>query len=145
MTFRAGSQQITNIKVEDWDVDISDWVEVYNSAPSISENAWLCPQYTAQSSTYFSYKTRFTLSGSNPLSADLYIQRIIMYHSSANWNSFYVHKGGDIIYGNLDVVGLVQCDSFRIDQTPTAGTFTPDKYVTINCNGTSYKVACLAA
>ena len=45
----------------------------------------------------------------------------------------------------IDAAGTVQCDSFRIDQTPTAGTFTPDKYVTMNFNGVSYKVACLAA
>ena len=35
---------------------------------------------------------------------------------------------------------LIECASFRIDQTPTSGTITPDHYITINCNGVNYKI-----
>jgi hypothetical protein len=45
------------------------------------------------------------------------------------------------ISGGLDVQGALQCDSFRIDQTPATGTITPDKYIVINCNGTDYRIA----
>jgi len=40
----------------------------------------------------------------------------------------------------LDVLGLCQVNSFRIDQTPTGGVPTPDSYIIISCNGTDYKI-----
>lgn len=36
-------------------------------------------------------------------------------------------------------------DALRLDQTPTSGTITPDKYIIINCNGTNYKIPVKAA
>ncbi len=47
--------------------------------------------------------------------------------------------------GNANLNGTLQIDGLRIDQTPSAGTFTPDKYLILNCNGTNYKFACVAA
>ena len=45
----------------------------------------------------------------------------------------------------IDVTGLVQCDTFRLDQAASSGSLTCDKYVTMNFNGTSYKVPCVLA
>ena len=54
-----------------------------------------------------------------------------------------VELEGDI-YVDGDVfapAGKVECQSFKIDQTPAVGTITPDKTITIDCNGTNYKIA----
>lgn len=45
----------------------------------------------------------------------------------------------------FNVDGNIQCDAFRLDQNPIAGTITPDKYIIINCNGTDYKIPVAAA
>lgn len=42
----------------------------------------------------------------------------------------------------LDVAGTVQMDALRIDQTPTSGTFTNTHYITVNLNGTTYRIPC---
>lgn len=44
--------------------------------------------------------------------------------------------------GTVDITGLTQTDSLRIDQTPTASTFTATHYFTISLNGTTYRVPC---
>jgi len=46
---------------------------------------------------------------------------------------------------DLYVGGLVECTSFRIDVTPTSGTFSATHYITISCNGTNYKIPIAAA
>lgn len=43
----------------------------------------------------------------------------------------------------LDMVGLMRCDSFRIDQAPVAATPTPTHTFTISLNGTTYRVPCV--
>lgn len=40
----------------------------------------------------------------------------------------------------LVVKGEIQCDTLHLDQTPIAGSITPDSYITIKCNGTNYKI-----
>jgi hypothetical protein len=45
----------------------------------------------------------------------------------------------------IEVTGLAQCDTFRIDQTPATETITPDKTITISCDGANYKIAVKAA
>jgi hypothetical protein len=53
--------------------------------------------------------------------------------------------GNVSIGGTLGVAGLVQCDSFRLDQTPATATIVPDKTITVSCNGVNYKIAVKAA
>lgn len=45
----------------------------------------------------------------------------------------------------INLAGLLQCDSFRIDQTPTAETPAATHTITISLNGTNYKLLCVAA
>jgi uncharacterized protein YabE (DUF348 family) len=46
----------------------------------------------------------------------------------------------------LDATGYVVLPTgLRIDQTPAVGTITPDKTITLNLNGTNYKIAVKAA
>ena len=62
-------------------------------------------------------------------------------------NSF---SGGQYVDGNMDVSGWLQCNDFRIDQTPSTGTATSTfpgnnkpggtttcQWISINCNGTT--------
>ncbi|RYG90111.1 MAG: hypothetical protein EON59_00595 [Alphaproteobacteria bacterium] len=43
---------------------------------------------------------------------------------------------------SLDVAGEVRADSLRIDQAATAGTFVATHYLTINLDGTVYRIPC---
>jgi hypothetical protein len=54
-----------------------------------------------------------------------------------------VKQASSIVLVALNANGLVQCDSFRIDQTPTLQTISCDHYITINCNGTNYRIPCV--
>lgn len=49
----------------------------------------------------------------------------------------------DLVLGSLDVNGESRCNSFRLDQTPTAETPTPTHTFTFNLNGTTYRIPCL--
>jgi hypothetical protein len=46
---------------------------------------------------------------------------------------------------SANVAGLMQCDSFRIDQTPTASGLVPTHYATVNFDGTNYLIPLQAA
>lgn len=43
----------------------------------------------------------------------------------------------------IDVTGLARCDSLRIDQAPVAATPTPTHTISINLNGTAYRIPCV--
>lgn len=47
--------------------------------------------------------------------------------------------------GVMNVLGGIQVDSLRIDQTPTSETPTMTHTITVNLNGTDYKIPCVAA
>lgn len=44
----------------------------------------------------------------------------------------------------LDVAGTVQMNALKLNQTPTEGEFTATHYITVNLNGTDYRIACAA-
>lgn len=48
-------------------------------------------------------------------------------------------------FTGIDVAGLSRCDSFRIDQSPTAETIVCTHTITISINGTNYKIPAVAA
>lgn len=50
---------------------------------------------------------------------------------------------GAATLASADIQGLCQCDSLRIDQTPTAGAVVPTHTLSINANGTVYRFPCL--
>lgn len=52
---------------------------------------------------------------------------------------------GALTAASADFAGEARCNSFRIDQTPTAETITPTHTMTISVDGTNYKVALQAA
>ena len=41
--------------------------------------------------------------------------------------------------------GALTCNSFRINQTPVTESITPNKTITISCNGVNYKIPIVAA
>ena len=45
----------------------------------------------------------------------------------------------------LDVLGLARCDNLRIDRAPVAGAVVQSHTITVNLNGTDYKLLCLPA
>ena len=49
-------------------------------------------------------------------------------------------SGSVLIKSATDIQGALQCDSLRVDQTPTATPPTASHYITINCNGTLYRM-----
>lgn len=71
-------------------------------------------------------------------------------NAGANSPTEYVRikAGGNVGIGTvaptakLDVAGTVQMDALRLDQTPTSGTFTNTHYITVNLNGTNYRIPC---
>src|SRR3989339_741450 len=79
---------------------------------------------------------KFKISGSNALGSN---DRLVI---DSNGNIGIGTTGpGEI----LDVNGNIRCDGLKIDQTPATGSVSPDKYITINCNGADYKIPCEAA
>lgn len=48
--------------------------------------------------------------------------------------------GGATLNGAVDIQSSLQCDSLRVDQTPTVEVNTASHYATVNFNGTNYKV-----
>lgn len=46
---------------------------------------------------------------------------------------------------SVEVDGPVQCDSFRLDQTPTAESVVCTHTITVSVDGTDYKIPCVAA
>lgn len=68
------------------------------------------------------------------------IEARIYYAYSGNVNTLVLEAPNGI-----DIQALLRCDSFRIDQTPTAETPAATHTVPVNLNGTAYKLLCLAA
>lgn len=59
--------------------------------------------------------------------------------------SDYVSTTGDTLTGTLNVVGTVQTDELRLDQTPTVEIIIPDSTIIISVDGTDYKIPCILA
>lgn len=55
-------------------------------------------------------------------------------------NGPYVKKTGDTMSGALNVNALLECDTFRVNVAPVAETITATHTLTINVNGTNYRI-----
>jgi hypothetical protein len=56
-----------------------------------------------------------------------------------NGNGPYVKKAGDVMTGDLDVHGLVQCDTLRVNTAPSVAVAVASTHkVAVNLNGTTY-------
>ena len=62
-----------------------------------------------------------------------------------NGNGPYVKKTGDTMSGALNVNALLECDTFRVNTAPVAETVVCTHTLTINVNGTAYKLPMIAA
>jgi len=106
LTFRGSVESYpTHVKVEDWDNDTSTWVTVIDQDIAVVDNVVLLPAFTAQSSDAKIHKLRITLSVPSPLPATFRIQRVILYHPTQTWDPWHLHKGGDVMYGDIDMNG----------------------------------------
>jgi hypothetical protein len=52
---------------------------------------------------------------------------------------------GATFSGAVDVQALLRCDSFRIDQTPTAEVVVCTHTIVVSVDGTDYKIPCVTA
>jgi hypothetical protein len=76
-------------------------------------------------------------------SCDLYLSPI---NAAGALNNVLILDGSSQLStfsGGIDVTGEAHCNSLRIDQTPTAftsGFITPTEYITVNLNGTDWRI-----
>lgn len=54
-------------------------------------------------------------------------------------------KASPVFTGVVHVTGVARVDGLRIDQSPTSETVVCTHTITINLNGTDYKIPCVAA
>jgi hypothetical protein len=105
LTYRpTGAPVITNIKIESW--ESGAYVTKYDQAPATPPigNAWLSPRFAGDTATGFALvKCKVTLSGTNPLGgSDIFrLQRLMLYHPTAVWDPWRLHKGGGTLYGTV--------------------------------------------
>jgi len=126
----------TSFKAEYYDPVASSWVEI-DDQTSWGYKNWI---YRKSAGSNGASKFRFT-AREYANASYFYIRQIIISNFQGKMlKDYYVTRDGGEIYDDLDIQAELRCDSFRIDQTPTAGTFTPDKYIIISCNGTDYKI-----
>jgi hypothetical protein len=79
-------------------------------------------------------------------SVNAYGDLVIRVSNAKGGNPATTANGTDVLslaLGTVDVTGLLRCDSFRIDQTPTAATPVPTHTFTISLNGTTYRIPCV--
>jgi hypothetical protein len=62
-----------------------------------------------------------------------------------NGNGPYVKKTGDTMSGPLNVNALLECDTFKINVSPTAETVVCTHTITIAVGATNYKIPLVAA
>jgi len=123
-----------DFKIEVYKTDTSSWETV---ADITNNTDWFYLKVKTANSVGKIRWTFTAVSGSY-----LWLSELFAFIPSAKIEDkwpFITRDGGNI-YGYINVQAQLRCDSFRIDQTPTAGTFTPDAYIIISCNGTNYKV-----
>jgi hypothetical protein len=112
LTFRSTGSHVntSNIQIELWDNGGSVYSSRLNEAA-----AWIQGTSGTGSSVYISgnfttpdangnvYKIRITLTGTNPVTtgATIRLQRVILYHRTATWNPWHLHRTGGTLYGSL--------------------------------------------
>jgi len=124
-----------------------DYITLSGNAGSDAANLEILPG----SAKRIKLRGNTVLSASNPLFLnDAYGGESFddvgkLYPSSDNVYLENLVSAKDIV---LKIAGAgkvwVQCATLRIDQTPSAGTITPDKLIEINMNGTVYQIPCKA-
>lgn len=105
----------TTITVEWWNPDTSEWATVFSAAPTwVSQTAWVMPEAGASSLNI--YKVRLTLDGGEVGPADrVRLQRLMLYHTTANWDPWHLHVGGGRVYGAAQIGGLANEAQLRVD------------------------------
>jgi len=132
----GGNQYATSFKAEYYDPVATNWVQI-DDQTLWSSKFWI---YKVNVGANGASKFRFTARAYYNVSSFRVLQIIITNYESNMLKDYCVGRDGGEVYDDLDIQAELRCDSFRIDQTPTAGTFTPDKYIVISCNGTNYKI-----
>ncbi|WP_412026996.1 hypothetical protein [Deinococcus yunweiensis] len=116
-TFR-GTERPTGIKVENWDgtayVTVQDATVLaaadYETGFYLGDN-WLASAANA----YAIQKLRVTISGTNPNAGILYLQRLMLYHGTATWDPWRLHRLGGTMFGDVNwVLGAVKVNGQSI-------------------------------
>lgn len=111
--------------------------------------------------TKFELSKRLDITGDLVASGDVHAQTdvksdaaVFLNYTAGSGNSFVYFKSSIGFIGwvestdnflfshKVNVAGEVQCDDFRLDQTPTNASTTPTHYFTVSLNGTTYRVPC---
>ncbi len=115
LTFRSNPQIPTHILLEQWNLTTS----AYETAIDVDLTAltynsvYLSNRFLAlASASYGIRKLRLTLSGSNPTTANFYLQRVSLYHATAVYDPWHLGIGGGTLYGavNMKSVLMLKAD-----------------------------------
>lgn len=103
ITFRnaAVADLPTNIKVEYWDG--SAYITSFDGTPTFvgGGQVWVDIRRTSPAPSNHFQKIKVTLSGTNPVSAAFRIQRVMLYHQTADWDPWHLHRNGGTMYGTV--------------------------------------------
>lgn len=114
MTFRSSGEQLlvnpTHIKIEYWNNNTVAYETVFDDVPTyISDfgTVFTTTRFLSNSTSNNLQKVRITLSGTNPLPVDniFRIERVIIYHATANWDPWHLHVKGGTVFGPVTLGG----------------------------------------
>lgn len=116
LTFRSDFVGPGHIKIEAWTSAAGgSFSSVYDADVTIfggAFGAWVSPTFTSPDPSFNMLKTRVTLSGlPDPTTGNFRVQRVILYHPTAPWDSFHLGVGGGTLYGALSFAGTAGGDT----------------------------------
>lgn len=137
LTFRS-TVPVTSVLIEAWTG--TAYATVVNatglSAADYPGGFWLSPPFIGNVTTNNMDRLRITLGGTNPTPPTLFLQRVMLYHASAIWNPWHVHRLGSTMYGNLNMTNgatvTVAGNAVWHPGNLTPGVTTPVRTVTAN-------------
>ncbi len=108
LTYRnAPSLTPSHIKIEFQAIGTSSYVTVFDQAvaPATDRGAWISPLVALPSAPYDLQKVRLTLTLPTPLAGEFILQRVMLYHSTGEFDPWKVSTVGGVAYGQFRIAG----------------------------------------